>query len=57
MEFDADHKLIISSLENEERARAFIIFLETEVLRHFKDIRDAQALIKEVEDKFGINDD
>jgi len=43
-----DHKVIISSLSRIE-AKAFIKFLESEIIRHEDDIRQAQELIRFVE--------
>jgi len=51
MEFDKGNKAIIDTLTPIE-AEVFIKFLQTEILRHFRDIRDARALIKTVRNKF-----
>ena len=49
MEFnDESHKVIIRSLSRIE-AKAFIKFLESEIIRHEDDIRQAQKLIRFVE--------
>ena len=46
MEFnDESHKVIIRSLSRIE-AKAFIKFLESEIIRHENDIRQAQRLIR-----------
>ncbi len=38
------HKVIVSSL-NQDEARAFIKFLESEIIRHKDDINQAKSLI------------
>ena len=48
MIFDSDNKVIISTL-NEAEASAFIKFLQSEILRHKRDIKDAEYLIEVVE--------
>ena len=48
MKFNADHKVIISTLSTPE-AKAFIKFLKSEIIRHEDDIRQAENLIKIVE--------
>lgn len=53
MEFDRENKVIISTM-NQEEARAFVKFLQSEVARHMMDIRNAQELIREVKTKFKI---
>ena len=45
MEFNEQHKVIIETLSRIE-AKAFIKFLESEILRHEDDIRQAQELIR-----------
>lgn len=50
MEFNDKHKVIISTLDRAE-ARAFIKFLQSEIIRHEEDISKAKALIKYVERK------
>lgn len=47
MKFGAEHKVIIETLTPME-ARAFIKFLESEVVRHRDDIKLAQELIEHV---------
>ncbi len=42
---------------NQEEAKAFILFLKSEVSRHFMDIDNAEDLIKEVINKFNLGDD
>jgi len=42
---DESHKVIISSLSRVE-AKAFIKFLESEIIRHEDDIQRAQKLIR-----------
>ena len=44
MRFNKEHKVVISSL-NQDEARVFIIFLDTEIKRHQDDINKAKALI------------
>lgn len=45
------HKVIIESM-NEVEAKAFIIFLESEALRHEDDVRDIVTLIDQVKKRF-----
>ena len=52
MIFNADHLVIIDSLEPNE-AKAFVKFLESEIIRHRDDIIQAQELINQVILKFG----
>ena len=47
MEFNKEHKVIISTLSRIE-AKAFIKFLESEIIRHEDDITQALALIEVV---------
>ena len=55
MEFNAEHKVIIGTL-NKDEARAFVKFLESEIIRHQDDINQAKSLIgyvkKEVLDEY-----
>ena len=55
MEFNAEHKVIIGTLTKDE-ARAFVKFLESEIIRHQDDINQAESLIgyvkKEVLDEY-----
>ena len=44
MIFNKEHKVIVSTL-NEAEARAFIKFLESEIIRHKDDINQAKSLI------------
>jgi len=44
MIFNEQHKVIVSSLTKDE-ARAFIKFLESEIIRHKDDINQAKSLI------------
>lgn len=53
MEFNEQQLVIISTLSKEE-ARVFIKFLDTEILRHKKDIEDAEKLISHVRDRFNL---
>ncbi len=48
MIFDSDNKVIISTL-NKAEASAFIKFLQSEILRYKRDIKDAEYLIEVVE--------
>jgi len=48
MEFNRQNKVIVSTLSQDE-ARAFIKFLESEILRHEDDIDKAKSLIGYVE--------
>ncbi len=45
MIFNEQHKVIISSL-NKDEVNAFIKFLQSEIIRHGDDIKQAKALIK-----------
>lgn len=47
MEFNNEHKVIINTL-SESEARAFIKFLQSEIIRHEDDIKQAHELIKMV---------
>ncbi len=44
MTFNSEHKVIINTL-NPDEARAFIKFLESEIIRHKDDINQAKAQI------------
>ena len=44
MEFNPEHKVIIHTLSKEE-AEAFIKFLQSEIIRHLDDIKQANSLI------------
>ncbi len=44
MIFNDQHKVIVSTLDKPE-ARAFIKFLDSEIIRHEDDINQAKALI------------
>ena len=44
MIFNDQHKVIVGTLNNDE-ARAFIKFLESEIIRHKDDINQAKSLI------------
>jgi len=44
MIFNAQHKVIVKTL-NEAEARAFVKFLESEIIRHEDDINQAKSLI------------
>lgn len=50
MEFNDKHKVIVGTL-NRAEAKAFIKFLQSEIIRHKDDIDQAKALIKYVERK------
>lgn len=47
MIFNAEHKVIINTM-NPDEARAFIKFLNSEIIRHEDDIKQARELIGEV---------
>ena len=51
MEFGEDCKVIIGTLDEVE-AKAFIKFLESEIIRHQWDIDNAKELIREVKGKW-----
>ena len=53
MDFNSDNKVIIDSMDRTE-AKAFIKFLESKILRHQKDIQQADGLIMEVKVKFDL---
>jgi len=44
MQFNNEHKVIISTL-NKDEAKAFVKFLESEIIRHNDDIKQARNLI------------
>ena len=52
MEFTKEHLVKIDSM-NKVEAKIFIVFLETEIMRHQSDIIQAQELINQVILKFG----
>lgn len=56
MEFDKQNKVIIASLNSVE-ARAFVKFLQSEIVRHLKDVADAEDLMVTVREKFNIQDE
>ncbi len=45
MKFSDEHKVIVSSM-NKTEAKIFIVFLETEIIRHQDDINQAKSLIE-----------
>ena len=49
MEFNEEHKVIIESLTRIE-AKAFMKFLQSEIIRHQDDIQQAVALIRHVKE-------
>jgi len=53
MQFDEANKVIISTM-NKDEAKAFIKFLQSEILRHGKDIEQAKDLIIQVCQHFNI---
>ena len=53
MKFNEESKVIIDTM-NQNEARAFIRFLETEIARHKRDIENAVELIYTVCDKFDL---
>ena len=55
MKFDETNRVIINTL-NKEEARAFVLFLKSEIARHEFDIAQARALIYEVVFRFNLED-
>ena len=54
MQFDKKtHKVDIKTL-NKDEAKAFILFLESEILRHQEDIKDIDKIISKVKAEFKI---
>ncbi len=53
MKFDQQNKVIIESM-NQTEARAFILFLKSEIARHEMDIDNAKKLIYEVSMRYNI---
>ncbi len=53
MKFDKTCKVIIDSM-NRDEAKAFILFLESEIARHGMDIDNARDLIYTVSKRFGL---
>lgn len=53
MQFNEENKVIIESMDKTE-ARAFVKFLHSEILRHQKDIQQADDLITKVKERFDI---
>lgn len=53
MIFDDENKVIIDSM-NYDEAVAFLKFLKSEILRHYTDIHQAQALMSKVQEQFGV---
>ena len=53
MEFDETNKVIIETM-NKEQAIVFVLFLRSEISRHYMDIENAEDLIQEVKGRFGI---
>ena len=51
MEFDNANLVIIDTM-NRDEARAFVLFLASEILRHREDIIKAKALARLVADRF-----
>ena len=56
MEFNEEHKVIINTLSRIE-AKAFIKFLESEIIRHQDDINQAKSLIGYVKNQILRNRD
>ena len=54
MKFDEENLVIISTLSRME-ARAFILFLKSEISRHKMDIDNAIKLINVVAEKFNLD--
>lgn len=55
MKFDETCKVLVDTLSKDE-ARAFVVFLKTEIARHKMDIDNAVNLIYTVVGKFGLDD-
>jgi len=55
MKFNEENKVIIDTM-NEPEARAFVKFLDSEILRHFEDIKQAKKLRFVVEGKLSVGD-
>ena len=53
MIFNDEHKVKIETM-NKEEAKAFIIFLDTEIIRHLDDIKQAKTLKETVKKLFGL---
>ena len=53
MKFDFDQKVIIKTL-NQTEASAFIKFLRSEIIRHQRDIVDAERLIAQVKEMHSV---
>ena len=55
MDFNDENKVIIDSM-NKEEAKVFIKFLKSEIIRHRRDIKEAENLIYNVVKKFELNE-
>lgn len=55
MKFDRENKVILKSL-NKTEAEAFILFLLSEIIRHQRDIEEAEALIQKVKAMFKLKE-
>ena len=55
MEFNEKHKVIIDTM-NEDEARAFVKFLDSEIIRHYGDIEQAKKLRFIVDSKLSMGD-
>ena len=53
MEFDRTNKVIVDTM-NFDEAKAFVMFLESEITRHERDVEDALKLIMRVKSRFKI---
>jgi len=53
MEFDKDNLVLVETM-NREEARAFVLFLASEILRHRDDITKARLLASGVCRKFNL---
>lgn len=53
MEFGSDYKVIPETL-TKEQAPVYILFLESEIKRHWVDIKETAKLIVRVKEKFNI---
>jgi len=56
MDCDNESKIIISSLENQDQAKDFILFLKSEIARHKMDIDNAVDLIYTIVRKFKLDE-
>jgi len=55
MKFDDEYKVIVDSMNTPE-ARAFVLFLKSEIVHHQIDIDNALSLCYTIINKFHLND-